>query len=178
MNLATTLAIMVTAAFIAVVAGLLWRSRNGWPPVPQWTWLIIFKLLALAGTIFGAGVLTLLFWHRSDNRADRMDRVIDYLAAGKGGQAMGDIGKLLARGMNLDSHLLVAGVLVIVLSLGWVLTPRKFEFQGPGGFRGAFSGGDEQEQALQDARTEGAAATAQAATDKAVEVATNTGDTP
>lgn len=171
MNLPVVLVQLAVFVLAFATTLLLWRTRNSWPPIPGWTWIIIFKLLALAATIVGAGILTALFWYRGNLRAARLDRVIDYLANGKGGDAMGEIAKTLVAGMNLDSHLLVGGILVIVLSLGWVLTPRKFEFQGPGGFRGAFSGGEE--EAHQQGMVEGAAAATAAAGKKTTEIATN-----
>lgn len=134
-------------------AALLWRSRNAWPALPSWAWADIRRLIALLATVAGAAVLTALAWWL-------LDQVIALLRS----DVRSPIAIILAEGIVWGLKLLLAGVLMIILSLGFVMGRRQWRFKGPGNTEGSFDGGE-------DERAAGAAEVAVAAVDKAAEVA-------
>lgn len=146
MSLPAILALLGVAVVAGVVAWLLIRGRNGWPALPEWTWAIILKLLALLATIGGAGVLTVMAWGLLDELVYMAKGLIGDLLRHTGqvppprevGTALEVIIGAIAWGLKL----LLAGVIVVLLSLGFVITPRRFDFHGPGGIGGGFGGGD------------------------------------
>jgi hypothetical protein len=142
----------VGAALIAVTI-LLWRSRFSWPALPAWQWTDIRRLVALVATIAGAAVLTALAWW-----------LLDALYALLVRDVRSPVAMTLAEGLVWGLKLLLAGVLMVILSLGFVMGRRQWRFKGPGGFEGEGGGGE-------DERAAGAAEVAGAAVDKAAEVA-------
>jgi hypothetical protein len=145
-SLPAILALTGVAIAAGVVAWLLWRGRNGWPVLPEWTWQIIIKLIALIATIIGAAILTVMAWGLLDDLVAMARGLIGDLLSHSGknpppeqvGVALEVIISAIAWGLKL----LLAGVVVVLLSLGFVITPRRFDFHGPGGIGGGFGGGD------------------------------------
>lgn len=137
---------LLIAAVAAVVIWLLIRSRNAWPALPEWSWPVILKLIALAATIAGAAVLTSMAWRLLDELVMMAKGLIGDLLRHTSqvpppkevGTALEVIIGAIAWGLKL----LLAGVVVVLLSLGMVITPRRFDFRGPGGIGGGFGGGD------------------------------------
>jgi len=145
-SLPAVLALGAVAVAAGVVAWLLWRGRNGWPSLPEWTWNDIRKNVALVGTIIGAAVLTTMAWGLLDDLVVMAKGLIGDLLKSDArnpppvqvGTALEVIISAIAWGLKL----LLAGVVVVLLSLGFVITPRRFDFHGPGGIGGGFGGGD------------------------------------
>lgn len=146
MSLPATLALLGVAAAAAIIGWLLWRGRNGWPALPEWTWNDIRKNVALVATIIGAAILTLMAWGLLDDLVMMAKGLIGDLLRHNAkspppaqvGTALEVIISAIAWGLKL----LLAGVVVVLLSLGFVITPRRFDFHGPGGIGGGFGGGD------------------------------------
>lgn len=149
------------------VAWLLIRSRDRWPVLPAWEWPDIRKGVALLATIAGAAVLTAIAWWLLDELVIMARGLIGDLLRHTGptpppaeiGQALDTIIGAVAWGLKL----LIAGVLVVMLSLGFAITPRSFEFHGPAGMGGKFGGGDEAMAKAQGAKEVAAAAENKAA---------------
>ncbi len=97
------------------------------PALPAWTWRNIIALIALAATIAGAAVLTGVVWWMINEFGEDADRLITELvrdpkARPEVGQVLVIIYEALAWGMKL----LLAGLIVVLLSLGLAITARKF----------------------------------------------------
>jgi hypothetical protein len=145
-SLPAIFALVAVTVAVGVIAWLLIRSRNGWPALPEWTWQIIIKLVALVATIIGAAVLTIMAWGLLDQLVFMAKGLIGDLLRHTGqapppkevGTALEVIIGAIAWGLKL----LLAGVVVVLLSLGFVITPRRFDFHGPGGIGGGFGGGE------------------------------------
>ncbi len=111
------------------------------PPLPHWTWRNIIALIALAATIFGAAVLTLVVWWMIGLFADDADRLITELVRDR--QARPEVGQVLIiiyEALAWGMKLLLAGIIIVLLSLGFAITARRFkgkfmgnEFEGEGG---------------------------------------------
>jgi len=149
------------ATWLAMAAGvitpllgalLLWRSRSAWPALPAWVWADIRRLIALLATVAGAAVLTALAWW-----------LLDGLLVVLKSDLKSPIATILAEGLVWGLKLLLAGVLLIILSLGFVMGRRQWRFKGPGGFEGEGGGGEEE-------RAQGAREVAEAAIDKAGQI--------
>lgn len=146
MSLPVILALLGVAAAGGVIAWLLIRSRNGWPALPAWTWKDIVRLIALVATIIGASVLTAMAWSLLDELVEMARGLIGDLLRSEPkapppkevGAALDVIIGAIAWGLKL----LLAGVVVVLLSLGFAITQRRFDFHGPGGIGGGFGGGD------------------------------------
>lgn len=163
---AATWLLIAALAFGVAVAGLLaWRLRGKLPPLPDWSWRNVMALVALAATIFGAGVLTLLAWWLLDGFGDDARRLIDELVRDR--NASGTVGEVLVINYKAQAwglKLLLGGVLVVLLSLGLAITPRKVVINKTGA---ELSGGDgDADPAVAAARL-----TAKAADDKAEQIA-------
>lgn len=141
------------AAFVAT--WLLWRGRGDWPPIPAWTWREIRQLIALIATIAGAAVLTALAWW-----------LIELLHGVLVRDLTSPVAVILADGLVWGLKLLLAGVLLVILSLGLVIGPRLFNFKGPGGIEAGLGGGEN------DSPEKAAEAVAGAAVAKAQEIKT------
>ena len=129
------------------------------PALPQWQWRNIIALIALLFTILGAAVLTLLAWWLLAGFADDADRLIVELV--RDPHAPPEVGRVLViiyEAMALGLKLLLGGVLVVLLSLGLAITPRRVRIDLNGA---ELSGGDEEvTQAVTRALDATAAATA------------------
>jgi hypothetical protein len=145
-SLPAILALLGVAVAAGVVAWLLIRSRNGWPALPEWTWNDIRKNVALVSTILGAAVLTVMAWGLLDDLVMMAKGLIGDLLRHTGPQPPpGEVGtalEVIIGAVAWGLKLLLAGVIVVLLSLGFVITPRRFDFHGPGGIGGGFGGGD------------------------------------
>lgn len=134
----------------------IWRTRDSWPPVPAWTWHDIRKLVALVFTILGAAAVTLMAWWLLDELVIMAKGLItEYLNATRATPPPREVGVVLERVIDVLAwglKLLLAGSLIVLLSLGFVITPRSFEFAGPGGIRGGFRGGDGEPPAVEAAK--------------------------
>ncbi len=146
MSLPAILALLGLAIVAGVVAWLLIRSRNGWPVLPEWTWNDIRKNVALVATIIGAAILTTMAWGLLDELVEMARGLIGDLLRHPGNapppQQVGTALDVIIGAIAWGLKLLLAGVVVVLLSLGFVITPRRFDFHGPGGIGGGFGGGD------------------------------------
>lgn len=135
----------LAGAFILFMA---WRSRNSWPPIPEWTWHDIRKLIALLATIAGAIILTAMAWQLLGQLVMMAKGLIhEYLNSTRATAPPAAVGTVLVTVIDALAwglKFLMAGVIVVLLSLGLVITPRSFDFHGPGGIGGSFGGGDGQ----------------------------------
>lgn len=129
------------AALHLVTAWLLFRSRDKWPALPDWTWKEIRQLVALIATVAGAAVLTALAWWLLDLTNDLLVKIVVEMADGRA-STMLPIALALASGLVWGLKLLLAGVLLVILSLGLVIGPRVFGFKGPGGTEAHLGGGE------------------------------------
>jgi hypothetical protein len=163
----------MTAIYIIGVIGalvalfFLWRSRNGWPPLPAWTWHDIRKLVALWFTIMGAAVVTLIAWWLLDELVTMAKGLIgEYLNTTRATAPPREVGVVLVKVIDVLAwglKLLLAGSIVVLLSLGFAINPRSFEFAGPGGFKGGFKGGDSEPPEVAGAKQVAQAAEREAA---------------
>lgn len=175
-SLPAVLALMGVGIAAGVTAWLLWRGRNGWPPLPEWTWNDIRKNVALISTIIGAAVLTAIGWALLDELVTMAKGLIGDLLRHTGPvpppKEVGVVLETIVASITWGLKLLLAGVIVVLLSLGFVITPRRFDFHGPGGIGGGFGGGEgEVPPEVAGARKVAAAADA-----KADQIAAKAGD--
>lgn len=111
------------------------------PALPAWTWRNIIALIALFATIAGAAVLTVVVWLVIGEFGEDADRLITELVRDR--QARPEVGQVLViiyEALAWGMKLLLAGLLVVLLSLGFAITQRKFKgelfgnkFEGEGG---------------------------------------------
>ena len=132
------------------------------PPLPDWTWRNIIALFSLAATIMGAAVLTGVVWWLIGVFGADADRLITELVRDR--QARPEVGQVLIiiyEALAWGMKLLLVGVIIVLLSLGFAITARKFKGEFLGNkFEG--EGGDDSPPAAQ--------AVANAAQDKATEI--------
>jgi hypothetical protein len=152
MSLPVILVLIGLTATLGVVAFLLLRSVGHWPELPAWTWKEIRQLIALLATVGGAAVLTALAWW-----------LIDILRGILVSDLHSPVALMLADGLVWGLKLLLAGVLLVILSLGLVIGPRLFSFTSKLGSANLGGGED-------DAPAQAAARVAGAAVDEAVAV--------
>jgi hypothetical protein len=145
-SLPAILALLAVAIAAGVVAWLLIRSRNVWPALPEWTWNDIRKNVALVGTIIGAAILTTMAWGLLNDLVAMARGLIGDLLRSPANapppKQVGDALEVVISSIAWGLKLLLAGVVVVLLSLGFVITPRRSDFHGPGGIGGGFGGGD------------------------------------
>lgn len=145
-SLPAILALIGVGIAAGVTAWLLWRGRNGWPSLPEWTWNDIRKNVALISTIIGAAVLTAIGWALLDELVAMAKGLIGDLLRHTGPvpppKEVGVVLETIVASITWGLKLLLAGVIVVLLSLGFVITPRRFDFHLPGGAGGGFGGGD------------------------------------
>jgi hypothetical protein len=143
MKFAAVLALLAITGLAFLLMWLLWRTRDRWPPVPQWDWPTILKISAFAASVAGAGILTALYWVSHEQRHALLIDLISQLAGGKaqGEQALADIARTLANAWGRDTTIVLVGMLITLTALGWLMTPRRFEVEGPGGFKAKLDGG-------------------------------------
>ena len=146
MSLLAILALLGVGLAAGIIAWLLWRGRNGWPALPEWTWNDIRKNVALIATIIGAAILTVMAWGLLDELVEMARGLIGDLLRHTGNtpppREVGTALDMIVGAITWGLKLLLAGVIVVLLSLGFVITPRKFDFHLPGGAGGSFGGGD------------------------------------
>lgn len=119
------------------------------PPIPPWTWRNIMAILALIFTILGAAVLTLVTWWLLGTFSDDADRLIAELVRDpKVRPEVGQVLVIVYEAMAWGLKLLLAGIIIVLLSLGLAITARRFKGEGLG-FKGEFSGGDDAADAAQ-----------------------------
>ena len=135
---------MLIALLVAIAGGIamLLRWRDVFPPLPQWTWRNIMALIALLGTIIGAAVLTAVAWWLLDQMLLMARALIGELM--RDPNARPEVGKVLVTIVDATAwglKLLLAGVIVVLLSLGIAITPRKIVVNRTGA---EMSGGDDE----------------------------------
>lgn len=164
---------MTALYIIGAIGGLvamffLWKGRNGWPAIPAWTWHDIRKLIALTFTILGAAAVTLIAWWLLDELVTMAKGLIgEYLNTTRATAPPREVGIVLVKVIDVLAwglKLLLAGSIVVLLSLGFAINPRSFEFEA-GAIKSKFQGGDSEPP-----KVEGAKEVAQAAEEKAVEI--------
>lgn len=132
--LGSLLAAILTGGFV------LWRWRDMFPPLPDWTWRNIIAVIALLGTIAGAAVLTAAAWWLLDQMLIMARALIGELM--KDPNARPEVGRVLTTIVDAIAwglKLLLAGVIVVLLSLGIAITPRRIALNKTGA---ELSGGD------------------------------------
>jgi hypothetical protein len=134
---------LLIALGMAVVGGtvVLTRWRDAFPPLPQWTWRNIMALIALVSTVLGAAVLTAVTWWLLDQLLIMAKALIGELM--RDPKARPEVGQVLVTIVDATAwglKLLLAGVIVVLLSLGIAITPRKIVVNRTGA---EMSGGDE-----------------------------------
>lgn len=132
MSWPVVLALGATTIAQLVIAWLLLRSRNAWPPLPAWTWKEIRQMIALSATIAGAAVLTVMAWWLIDLLHEQLRRDLS-----------SPVASTLADGLVWGLKLLLGGVLLVILSLGLVIGPRVMKLRGPGNVESEFGGGEQ-----------------------------------
>lgn len=144
MTLASWLLVAAIAAGVVLAAVIAWRWRESGPrlpELPQWTWRNIIALIALVATIVGAAVLTSLAWWLLDElltlaKALIAELVRDHATRPEVGTAL----TAIIDGVMWGLKLVLAGVIVVLLSLGIAITPRRIRVDKSGA---ELSGGDE-----------------------------------
>jgi hypothetical protein len=140
---ATWALISALAAGVTIGGALGWRWFKVLPVLPPFTWPDVRKLGALVGTIAGAFVLTLLTWWLLDQLVLLAKTLISELVRDR--NARPEVGSVLVTVVDALAwglKLLLAGVILVILSLGFVLGPVKWAWKGPAGTSGEVSGGD------------------------------------
>lgn len=137
------------------------------PPLPPWTWRNIIAVIALIFTIAGAAVLTWVAWWLLDIFGDDADRLIAELVRDpKVRPEVGQVLVMIYETMSWGLKLLLAGVIIVLLSLGLAITQRRFKGEGLGtSFE--FSGGDAEGPAAAQAVADSAQTTADQITEEA-----------
>jgi hypothetical protein len=135
---------LLGALLAAIFTGgfVLWMWRSKFPPLPEWTWRNIMALIALLATIAGAAVLTAAAWWLLDNLLAMARTLIielvkkDHTTSTEVGTALDTI----ITGIMWGLKLLLAGIIVVLLSLGIAITPRRIVLNKTGA---ELSGGDD-----------------------------------
>lgn len=132
-----TLATLLLAAALAGGAGLggvlAWRAWGALPPLPDWTWRNVLALIAIVATIAGAAVLTLLAWWLLAGFGHDADRLITELVRDpKARPEVGQVLIIIYEAQAWGLKLLLGGVLVVMLSLGLAITPRRIKVDRTG----------------------------------------------
>lgn len=122
------------------------------PPLPAWTWRNIIALVSLFATIIGAAVLTLFAYVVLDGFNSHADRLISELVRDpKVRPEVGQVLLIVYEAMAWGLKLLLGGVLLVLLSLGIAITPRRIKFGKDGA---EMSGGDDAPAATVTTTTE------------------------
>lgn len=128
-------------AAVGGLTGLLLGRRL--PPLPIWTWADIRRLIALLATIAGAGVLTTIAWWQLNRFDTHATVLIAEMVRGPAARTeIGDALKTVFEAPVWGLKLLLGGVIVVLLSLGFVLGRRQFDLKTPGGAQASFAGGE------------------------------------
>ncbi len=124
-----------------------WKDRGVgamkiFPPLPPWTWRNVIAVTALVFTILGAAILTTIAWWLLATFGSDADRLINELVRDpKARPEVGQVLVMIYETMSWGLKLLLAGVIIVLLSLGLAITQRRFKGEGLGGSF-EFSGGD------------------------------------
>lgn len=117
--------IAIIVAGFALVCAIFILVRFG--NLPPWTHRDLLAFVALCSTVCGAVVLTALKWVQTDKFNEQSDRLISELVRerpslvnAKVGDALSTIIDALTWNLRLDS----AGIIVVLLSLGLVISAR------------------------------------------------------
>lgn len=120
--------IAIIVAGIALVGVVFVIVRFG--KLPPWTHRDVLAFVALCSTVGGAVILTLLKWVQTDKFNEQSDRLITELVRerpslvnAKVGDALSTIIDALTWNLRLDS----AGIIVVLLSLGLVISARTIK---------------------------------------------------
>lgn len=107
-----------------------------WGKLPPWTHRDVLAFVALCSTVGGAMILTFLKWVQTDKFNEQSDRLITELVRerpnllnAKVGDALSTIIDSLTWSLRLDS----AGIIVVLLSLGLVISARTIKAKVLGG---------------------------------------------
>jgi len=153
------LALIGVGAAALTLAILLWRSRDAWPALPDWAWADIRRLFALVATVAGAAILTALAWEVMSDRQALLVGIVNLLAKGSNNpDRLAPIAQTLAEDNGWGLKLLLSGVLMIILSLGFVMGRRQFRGKTLGGTEVEYVGGDDDQVAKAAKDVAGAAA--------------------
>lgn len=155
------LAIMVSAALFVRYAKL-----------PPWTHRDLLAFLALLATIGGAMILTILKYLQTERFNQQSDRLIAELVRERPSQISSSVGKVLETiidSVTWNTKLDSVGIIVVLLSLGLVISARTL--------KGKIFGNEFEMQTgeAQRAAAEGARQTAAAADAKADQIAESAG---
>lgn len=116
------LTIFGTIAFIIALYVLVRYAK-----LPAWSHRDLLAFIALIATIGGAIVLTVLKWSQSVRFNDQTDRLISELVKDRPtaiNQAIGEALGTIISALTWDLKLTSAGILVVLLSLGLVISSR------------------------------------------------------
>lgn len=135
--------------------------------LPPWTHRDLLAFFALLATIGGAMILTLLKWLQSEKFNEQSDRLISELVRERPtlvNEAVGEALETIIDALTWDLKLTSAGIIVVLLSLGLVISARTL--------KGKIFGGEfEMGTGEQRAAAEGARKTADAAESEADRIA-------
>jgi hypothetical protein len=148
---------------LLIAAGLMVRYAK----LPPWTHRDLLAFVALVGTIGGAIILTLLKWLQTERFNEQSDRLITELVRERPSQLNDAVGGALSTiidAVTWDLKLTSVGIIVVLLSLGLVISARTLK----GKFLGnEFEMGTDEHVAAATAALE----TARAANEKANQIA-------
>lgn len=145
-----------------------------WGKLPPWTHRDLLAFLALVATIGGAMILTYLKWTQTESFNAQADRLVTELVRERPSQLSDAVGQTLTtiiETMSWDQKLTSAGIIVVLLSLGLVISARTL--------KGKIFGSEFEMNTASTAAAAATAAraTADAADDKATKIA-ETGAAP
>lgn len=141
MSLAAWLVVVALAVGAGMGFSLGWRAWKAMPPLPDWTWRNIMALIAILATMVGAAVLTLLAWWLLGSFGEDADRLINELVRDpKARPEVGQVLIIIYEAQAWGLKLLLGGVLVVLLSLGLAITPRRVKIDKTGA---EMSGGED-----------------------------------
>lgn len=135
--------------------------------LPPWGHRDLLAFIALVATIGGAMILTLLKWVQTDKFNQQTDRLITELLRERPGAVNDSVGRVLTTivdALTWDLKLTSVGIIVVLLSLGLVISSRII--------KGKVLGNEfEMQTSTDNAAANAAFQTAQAAEVKAEEIA-------
>lgn len=163
---------MIWVAIVAVIGslvGLYWLLK--YSKLPEWSHRDVLAFIALIATIVGAAVLTLMKWGQANKFNEQTDRLITELVRERKEQlneAVGTALNTIVDGLIWDIKLTSVGIIIVLLSLGLVISSRVIRGKLWGS---EFELADGQAQREKQAAAVGARQTANVADDKADQLA-------
>lgn len=157
------------ALLIAIIMPVATFMLLRFAKLPPWGHRDLLAFMALVATIGGAMILTMMKWIQTDKFNQQTDRLISELVRERPTQVNNAVGGALntiVDALTWDLKLTSVGIIVVLLSLGLVISSRiikgkvlgnEFELSTP--------------EAVAAAKAAGARATADAADDKAEQIA-------